>query len=637
MKDTFYKQIEEESFESQPSVGQVQTSIDEQQNEDSIQNLKFKSLNRTPLRTQVIFDRAEVARESAKTRQVSISQYMYKNIHMLGFQNKSRVLNVAIRELMDNSLDAANQNYMLPKIDCKISPIKKGYKLIFKDYGPGIVPKDVSNVCGKLLYGSKFESGSSQRGSQGIGLTSLVLYSQKTKGCATKIITKTKNCAIATQVDLKINVAKNRPEVISKKKNTTCYKQDETGFCIELDLLASYTKSGSKSTVDFIKQYCYLNPNLELTYSGPEEGAVVNERISHVPLNISTKCKIVPHQMQVGDMLNLMEKYPKISLKSLVHSYFEGPLDTYLDLFLSMGLPSSLKCEHLNLKIINKLVTNFYSYFKDLKPHPSQLVNLGPIIKETVTHKNEILFDNVINVTSDPIYLNKGVLQVELSAFCGGPGAEDTKFEVYRVANGTPLLYMGPSCCITRSIIEHNWKRMGFIHIQNELPRGKMVLFVHLNGTTMPYINQSKDAIAQLQPIKLLLGRAFTELGKKLSTYIKRCKLYEAIAQKNKIVSKVVPELLISLKQGLHRAEDLLTKQDTRNLKGLILQMVSIYRTPQQLTFYNHKYPTINFSIYNNLESKYIHLEYGKSCTVDWKGPFSTEGILNIDYLNLID
>ena len=44
------------------------------------------------------------------------------------------------------------------------------------------------------------------------------------------------------------------------------YKADESGLTIEVDLQASFIKNGSRATLELLKQYCYLNPNLDLRF-----------------------------------------------------------------------------------------------------------------------------------------------------------------------------------------------------------------------------------------------------------------------------------------------------------------------------------------------------------------------------------
>ena len=55
-------------------------------------------------------------RLAADQRQISIAEFFEKNKHMLGFDSKSRALVTAIKEGVDNALDATEEAGYLPDI-----------------------------------------------------------------------------------------------------------------------------------------------------------------------------------------------------------------------------------------------------------------------------------------------------------------------------------------------------------------------------------------------------------------------------------------------------------------------------------------------------------------------------------------
>ena len=60
-----------------------------------------------------------------------------------------------------------------------------------RDNGPGIVPKQIPNIFGRLLYGSKFHSMKQSRGQQGIGISAAAMYGQLTTGKSMHVISRT--------------------------------------------------------------------------------------------------------------------------------------------------------------------------------------------------------------------------------------------------------------------------------------------------------------------------------------------------------------------------------------------------------------------------------------------------------------
>src|SRR5438445_6476006 len=95
---------------------------------------------------------------AARQREISVSEFFTKNRHLLGFDSPAKTLLTAVKEAVDNALDACEEAGILPSVKVEIAEIAPNarYRIAVEDNGPGIVRSQIPRVFGKLLYGSKF-------------------------------------------------------------------------------------------------------------------------------------------------------------------------------------------------------------------------------------------------------------------------------------------------------------------------------------------------------------------------------------------------------------------------------------------------------------------------------------------------
>ena len=104
-----------------------------------------------------------------KFNQISPSEFFYSNRDLAGFSNPTRSLYTAVREFVENALDACDQKGILPDVHLTIKavdpdkPDPKPYILTVKDNGPGIDAEHIPLAFGTVLYGSKFGLKTSKR------------------------------------------------------------------------------------------------------------------------------------------------------------------------------------------------------------------------------------------------------------------------------------------------------------------------------------------------------------------------------------------------------------------------------------------------------------------------------------------
>src|SRR6184192_3354232 len=159
---------------------------------------------------------------AAKQRDISVSEFFAKNRHLLGFDNPRKALLTTVKEAVDNSLDACEEAGILPDITVVIEDLQPDraatvkssrYRVTVVDNGPGIVRKQVENIFGRLLYGSKFHRLKMSRGQQGIGISAAGMYGLITTGKPMVIHTRPGAKKPAHHIELAMNTKTNRAEV----------------------------------------------------------------------------------------------------------------------------------------------------------------------------------------------------------------------------------------------------------------------------------------------------------------------------------------------------------------------------------------------------------------------------------------
>src|SRR3989338_5921762 len=180
-------------------------------------------------------ERTKAHELAEKQREISVSEFFAKNRHLLGFDNPRKALLMAVKEAVDNSLDATQEAGILPDIYVELQQIKEDrFKVIVEDNGPGIVKEQIPKIFGKLLYGSKFHRLRVSRGQQGIGISAVLLYGQLTTGKGMHITSRISSKHPAHYFEIHIDTQKNQP-IIAEDKIVEWKKEHGTRIEVEMN------------------------------------------------------------------------------------------------------------------------------------------------------------------------------------------------------------------------------------------------------------------------------------------------------------------------------------------------------------------------------------------------------------------
>ncbi|WP_316504412.1 DNA topoisomerase VI subunit B [Nitrosopumilus sp.] len=204
-----------------------------------------------------------------KFNQISPSEFFYNNRDLAGFSNPTRSLYTAVREFVENALDACDQKGILPDVHLSIKAIEpekpdpKPYILTVKDNGPGVDEKHIPLAFGTVLYGSKF--GLKQaRGMFGLGATMAILYGQITTNKPV-IVKSSTDAKIQNQFELLLDIQKNKPVILKHTPKDISKKGLSVSICLEGD----YSKAGSKIR-DYVYKTSLITPYASITFDDPK-------------------------------------------------------------------------------------------------------------------------------------------------------------------------------------------------------------------------------------------------------------------------------------------------------------------------------------------------------------------------------
>ena len=204
-----------------------------------------------------------------KFNQISPSEFFYSNRDLAGFSNPTRSLYTAVREFVENALDACDQKGILPDVHLIIKavdpekPDPKPYILTVKDNGPGVDSKHVPLAFGTILYGSKF--GLKQaRGMFGLGATMAILYGQITTNKPVTVKSSTDG-KIQDEFELLLDIQKNKPIILKHKTKEISKHGLSVSICLEGD----YSKAGMKIR-DYVYETSLITPYATITFDDPK-------------------------------------------------------------------------------------------------------------------------------------------------------------------------------------------------------------------------------------------------------------------------------------------------------------------------------------------------------------------------------
>ncbi len=538
---------------------------------------------------------------SNKQTQISISEFFEKNKHFLGFDTLQRSIITAVKEAVDNSLDACEEARILPEIRVEVRRLK-GDRLSLKtqDNGPGIPRDDIENVFGKFLLGSRFHAIRQTRGQQGIGITGVVMYSQLTAGAKTRVVSKISRDSSAVYVDLGIDTRKNRATKSGERREVWIDERTgepvSHGVRIQTEMRAKYQR-GRQSVFQYLRMTSIVNPHASISLVVQDrDGSVIEEgdwprTTEKLPRAVS-EIKPHPHGIQLGSLQRMLKEAEERKMTSFLRHNFSGvSMRAAREILATAGIEEARTPRRIRSEEAQEMVAAFQKV-KFLAPPTDCLSPIEDLlIKKGLSKAIDSRFASTI--TRGPKVSQGNPFQIEVGLVFGGNLSADGPIEVLRFANRVPLIYQQGGCLLTKALESVDWKRYGLEHPGGRgIPKGPAAVLVHLASTNVQFTSEAKEAVADNEEVFEEIRLAMLEVGRGLKNHLKKSSQRKKAQEKFELINIILPEIS-------KKSSELLSRQEP-DLAPVITKIMDAVFCEEELGWDSgRKLATCSIKVYN--------------------------------------
>ncbi|MDI6905338.1 MAG: DNA topoisomerase VI subunit B [Candidatus Bathyarchaeia archaeon] len=470
--------------------------------------------------------------------EISAADFFYRNRDIAGFTNPSRAIFAAVRELVENSLDAAESLKMPPDIYVRLSfegeagKESQIYRLRVEDNGIGVPPRHIPSAFGQVLFGSKYKL-KQQRGTFGLGGKMAILYGQITTHQPACIISST-GASKAYMYKLMIDIQRNRPLILDRKVRIN--KEQWRGTIVEFCLEGDYFRAMPK-ILEYFKQTAMVNPYANLTFVDPKGRLYKFTSVTKEMPDPPKETLPHPYGVDVELLQRLIQVTPYKNMLEFLRHHFHrvGEITARKFLEFSNISPSKnpKKLSHGEIVRLMRMLKRFREFLPPdagcLSPVGEELLRVG-ILKEL---KPEFV---AVHQRKPSTYAGHPFI-IEVGIAYGGEIPKKGSFLIYRFANRIPLLYDEASDVSVKVINSMNWRRY---KVTPDMP---IAVSVHICSTKVPYKTVGKEFIADRPEVKREVANGLREVARRLQRFLTRREHVDRERKRLGIFSKYLPKI----------------------------------------------------------------------------------------------
>jgi DNA topoisomerase-6 subunit B len=469
--------------------------------------------------------------------QISPADFFYRNRDIAGFTNPSRAIFASIRELVENSLDAAEHSGVPPDVYVRLTHGEGGpesgmYKLRVEDNGSGITSRHIPSAFGQVLFGSKYKL-KQARGTFGLGGTMAVLYGQITTHKPACIISSTGSTKVYIY-RIMIDIQRNRPIILERK--VLINKEEWHGTIVEFFLEGDYYRAMPK-ILEYLKQTALVNPYANLTFVDPKGRLYKFMRVTTKMPPPPKETLPHPYGVDVETVKRLMQITPHRNMLDFMETHFHRVSERIAQKFLEFaGISKSKNPRKLGPEQVVRLVQMMKRFEEFRPPSATCLSPLGEDLLRAGILK-ELKPDFVAICQRKPATYAGHPFIVEVAIAYGGEVPKKSDFVLYRFANRIPLLYDEASDVSYGVVKTMNWRRY---RVSPDMP---VAVLVHICSTKIPYKTVGKEFIADRPEVKKEVLNGIRKAARRLRRFLSKKEHVEKEKRRLTVFSKYLPKI----------------------------------------------------------------------------------------------
>lgn len=469
--------------------------------------------------------------------EISPADFFYRNRDIAGFTNPSRAIFASLRELVENSLDAAEVAGVPPDIYVRLTYGEGGlesgvYKLRVEDNGSGITSRHIPSAFGQVLFGSKYKLKQS-RGTFGLGGTMAVLYGQITTHKPAHIISSTGSTKVYVY-RIMVDIQRNRPIILERK--VLINKERWHGTIVEFTLEGDYFRAMPK-ILEYLKQTALVNPYANITFVDPKGRLYKFTRATTKMPPLPKETLPHPYGVDVETVTRLIQITPHRNMIDFMKNHFHRVSEKTANGFLEFAaIPKTKNPKKLGPEDVVKLAQMMKRFEEFRPPSAGCLSPLGEDLLRTGILK-ELKPEFVSVCQRKPSTYAGHPFIVETAIAYGGDVPKKGDFLLYRFANRIPLLYDEASDVSYSVVKSMNWRRY---KVSPDMP---IVVLVHICSTKIPYKTVGKEFIADRPEVKKEVLNGIREAARKLQRFLSKREHVEREKKRLSVFSKYLPKI----------------------------------------------------------------------------------------------